>query len=72
MSKADLSNLFGAMMAMSAVAQGYAEIEAEDRREIARIEREKEKAKYRQSKEFREVRAKKKAQRKLRKKSQGR
>ena len=39
--------------------------------EMARIEQEKEKARYRQSKEYRDARAKKKAQRKLRKKSQG-
>lgn len=71
MSKSDLSRLVGAMMSIS-VANEYAKIEAEDRREIARIEREKEQAKYRQSKEYRDARAKKKAQRKLRKKSQGR
>lgn len=71
MSKSDLSRLVGAMMSIS-VANEYAKIEAEDRREIARIEREKEQARYRQSKEYRDARAKKKAQRKLRKKSQGR
>lgn len=71
MSKVDLNRLFGAMM-IGSMSVELAAAEAEDRRYLAKIEQEKEKAKYRQSKEFREARAKKKAQRKLRKKSQGR
>lgn len=73
MSKSDLSRLFGAMM-VGAMASQLAEAETnmKDQAYINKIEQEKEKARYRQSKEYRDARAKKKAQRKLRKKSQGR
>lgn len=65
------SKLFESMM-VGSMACELAAAEAEDRRYLAKIEREKEQARYRQSKEYRDARAKKKAQRKLRKKSQGR
>lgn len=48
----------------------YARHEAD--REIAKIEHQKAMEKYHQSKEYRDLRAKKKANKKLRKKSQGR
>lgn len=73
MSKAkDMLSQLACLNGMMATYGEMARIDAEDRREIARIEREKEQARYRQSKEYRDARAKKKAQRKLRKKSQGR
>lgn len=49
-----------------------AEAEMEAKREYWKIEESKRQAEYRKSKEFRDIRAKKKAQRILRKKSQGR
>lgn len=65
------ARVFSSMM-MGSMACELAAAEAEDRRALAKIEQEKERERYRHSKEYRDIRAKKKAQRKLRKKSQGR
>ncbi len=73
MSKAkDMLSQLACLNGMMAIYGEMARIDAEDRRYLAKIEQEKEKERYRQSKEYRDARAKKKAQRKLRKKSQGR
>ena len=73
MSKAkDMLSQLACLNGMMSTYGEMARIDAEDRAYLAKIEREKEMAKYRQSKEYRDARAKKKAQRKLRKKSQGR
>lgn len=73
MSKAkDMLSQLACLNGMMATYGEMARIDAEDRREIARIEREKEQARYRQSKEYRDARAKRKSQKQLRKKSQGR
>lgn len=73
MSKAkDMLSQLACLNGMMATYGEMARIDAEDRAYLAKTEREKEQARYRQSKEYRDARAKKKAQRKLRKKSQGR
>lgn len=73
MSKA--KDMLAQLACANAMMSSYGEmarIDAEDRAYLSKIKREKEEAKYRQSKEYRDKRTKKKRQRQLRKKSQGR
>lgn len=67
--------VFKKFLAYTATVSGMmaaTEARLEDEREYWKLENAKREKEYRQSKEFRDIRAKKKANRKLRKKSQGR
>ena len=70
MSRPDLTRLASALMCTSYYQEAVED--AKDRAYLAKIEREKDRERYRHSKEYRDARAKKRAQRKFRKKSQGR